>query len=99
MEETAPRARELKGQDLDNYIEAKNITRICPSCGENDIMILSHGPDEPLHIMDMKLSHSTASPDSVVQVAAFVCQNCGNLRTFSKKWILAWIEEESHSVE
>lgn len=99
MNEKALKARELKGEDLNNYIDAKGISSVCTACKYDGVMILSHGPDQPLQLFAMPLVHPDASPGDSVEVAGFICKNCGHISTFAASLIVEWKEQESPSDE
>ncbi|MFI2816784.1 hypothetical protein [Vreelandella piezotolerans] len=90
MNEKALKARELKGEDLNSFIEAKGISTICFLCGNDGVMIMSHGPDKPLQLFAMPLVHPDAEPGDTAETAGFICSNCGHVTTFAASLIVEW---------
>lgn len=92
MNEKALKARELKGEDLHAFIDAKGITHDCPACGHDHVAILSHGPDQPLHIFIMPLLHPGSPEEDAVEMVGVTCPNCGHLRMFAAQMVVEWKE-------
>jgi len=90
MNEKALKARELKGEDLNSFIEAKGISTICLLCGNDGVMIMSHGPDKPLQLFAMPLVHPDALAGDTVETAGFLCKKCGHVTTFAAALIVEW---------
>lgn len=92
MHEKALKARELKGEDLHAYMDAKGITHTCPACQHGHVAIMSHGPDQPLHIFVMPCVHPEQAESGTVEMAGLTCANCGHLRMFAAQTIVEWRE-------
>ena len=99
MDDLAEKARQLTGTDLHAYIEAKGITYLCTACGDDQVAIISHGPDEPLHILAMPRTHPSNVAGEALEMVGIACQNCGYIRLFGTLHIVEWKEQEPADVE
>lgn len=99
MKYIAELARKLKGSDLQDYMEAKGITFQCPSCGNDQVSIISHGADDPLHILAMPRVHPEEMAGDSLEMVGLACRNCGNMRMFAARDVVEWKEQEPSHVE
>lgn len=99
MKKMAIKARELKGADLQAFIEAKGITLICPSCNDDQVSIISQGPHDPLHILAVPRVHPEYIAGEALEMIGLTCKNCGYVRMFVARSVVEWKEQESPDEE
>jgi hypothetical protein len=76
--------------DFQRYLKAFNIKGICIECGANEWNFF--GVQENGTPAVLILEEPARFPGTYIPCVVLVCKNCGNIRSFARKVVLAWLE-------
>lgn len=92
----------ITGNDLDRFFKAKGGPLVCSQCRSEDWTVPTNvtiaSPDDDLNpfILFPTLYESNGTrTDEGLQILAFTCNNCGNIRLQHLLPVANWLEEQA----
>ncbi len=89
----------IRPNDFSSFAQAKGISGTCPSCGRDDIELISHGSGDVTQGLPYGTEGMMLAAGYMLEVFPVECSNCGYLWLYNRKAIVDWLqnkEQEEH---
>jgi len=79
----------LSTDEITEYLNATIKVHECPSCGENEWVVLTD-PDMEFGLTSARRDRGT--PSVIIAAIPMVCGKCGHIKSYAKRAIVNWLQ-------